>query len=390
MRRGRFFPGLLLAVVILFFGRESAQAAILKSLQTNLATLAASSTVHIATVTLPAAVDPNKAFLVFGMNVTSGDGSCSLVSGQITGSGTTLTFQRSGGVACPATTIRWYVAEFVDGVRVLRGSQNMAASTTDINLGPQNSFNLTKSFPIITLRSPDGSLGADTYINAKIANDAVQNRQELQLISNVVPNTGNSVEWQVVEYADCNVQTNAQGADFNIASATTTTVSAALTTPVDPERAWLLLTYRTQSTAGIGPQMVRGWITPPSTLSFKKSVSGATVNLTWYLVEFTDGTLVRHNTGNALASGTPTGSWFTVPFSDPKTSIATTGGVFYRGGETTLNSVDDPGVATVTLTLTTPENLQLTRARTDAIATFSLFVVEFEPAADDGGFFIQD
>jgi hypothetical protein len=68
-------------------------------------------------------------------------------------------------------------------------------------------------------------------------------------------------------------------------------------TSVDTSKAWLIYTYD-QNTGGadIGNKLVRGRITANNELTFDRDNTGSTINLTWYVVEFTDGTTVQHNT----------------------------------------------------------------------------------------------
>jgi hypothetical protein len=261
-----------------------------------------------ATATLSPAVDPTRSFLVFGVGENGSDPADTLVSGQIT-SGSTLTFQRVGTAG--TVTVSYYVAEFATGVSVQRGSTTLTGSPVSV---PLAAVDLTKSFPILTYRAAGTNVNENDLVRARITSTTTLQLSYLAGVSDTTPQV---VEWQVVQYQDARVQ--AGDVSFGAAA---TTVGVTLPAPaVDPTKSWLLFSYACggggcPNGASIGPKLVRGSLAnvpgPATTLTFSRSVTGPneTLDLSWYVAEFTDATGVQ--SGAAAFAGTPnlaTGSY---------------------------------------------------------------------------------
>ncbi|MBP1738856.1 MAG: hypothetical protein H6Q48_1149 [Deltaproteobacteria bacterium] len=242
-----FTFGVLILLVTLLGLASSAQPAVIKSVQSGTTSFGGGST----TVTITS-VDTTKAFLLFGISEPDQTSAWDyLISGQITNA-TTLTFARPGNNK--TVTVYWYVAEFSSGVSVQRGSANMRGKTT-VNQ-PITAVDTTKSFPIVSYRdSGTNNLSANCLLKSKITSAT---NLELALRAN---GDGTSVaEWQVVTYTDASVTSG----DISFATG-----------------------------SSIGQDLVRGQITNGTTLTFDRSATGVALNLTWYLVQFTDGTTVQ-------------------------------------------------------------------------------------------------
>jgi len=316
------------------------------------------------------AVDPAKAFLVFGTSFSDANPGFSQISGQIIGP-TTLRFQRATGTGAPAVTIKWYVASFADGVSVQRGSATMNATSNNVALAPVDP---TRSVPIISYRVSGGSYTGDDFVRAKITSG-----NNLQLAIDTAMSSA-VVEWQVIQFAVAKVQSG--DASFTAVDAIKT---AAITT-VNPAKSWLIYSYQSQAgtTANIGQKLVRGVITDPTTLTFDRGQTGQAIDLTWYLVEFTDDTAVVHGTESFGAAETQRDVTIT---SVDLTRTLATAGYFMRGGKTTYSANDNPGVGWVTTNLTSETTLQIRRGTTgSATADVGWFVVSFPqpPAAPTG------
>ena len=338
--------------------------------QATLAAGLASVDVSITSVVL------TKAFLTFGASFNDANPGFSEVSGQIIDA-TTLRFQRATASGSPAITIEWYVAEFTRGVSVQRGSATMSAATVDV---PISSVSLTNSFPLVTYRKSGTQYGSDGFVQAKITS-STNLRFTLQWAGS--PSDG-VVEWQIVAYTDASVQTG----DVTFVSGDS---SKTVTIPtVDETKAWLLFTYTADNGTAfnIGPKMVRGSIMNPTTLVFDRNFTTATLILTWYVVVFTDTTSVQ-SWRVYFATG-QTQKDISIECIDPTKTIVTAGGMYYRGGRTWYGSDDNPGVATVTLDLTTSTNLRLVRGASPNDADIGWFVVEFGTGCPVAGTFPAD
>jgi len=308
-------------------------------------------------------VNTGRAFLVFGARFDSAEPGKSQVSGRMV-DGTTLRFER--GIAAspaPAITIEWYVAEFSGGVSVQRGTTLLSALTTNVAI---TSVDTAKAFPIISYRTDGATYDLNDFVRAKITGST-----NLELTVNEAGSCC-TIEWQVIEYQDAKVQSN------DVTFATTDSSRTAAITSVNTWRTWLLFTYTSDSGTGtnIGQKMVRGVVTNPTTLTFDRSNTGQAMTLTYYVVEFFDGTSVQSNSAAFLA--TETQKDVTVTVVDASRTIASAGAMYHRGGRTPYSGNDNPGVATVTLDLTSTTNLRLTRTVTgSATADVGWFLVQF-------------
>jgi hypothetical protein len=330
------------------------QAAVLNSVQYGTVSLPADQS--SITDTLSPTVDMSKSFLVFGISGSFNAPTNGQVTGQITANDT-VTFQRDAGAGAPAITIKWYVAEFSSGVSVQRGTKQMpgAASPADDFVTLGQSIDTGKTVPIISYRTNGGTYDTGDFLRAKITDSTT-----LWFYQNDA-DTAAYVEWQVVEFTD----------------ATSTTASM---TSVDTSKAWLIYTYD-QNTGGadIGNKLVRGRITANNELTFDRDNTGSTINLTWYVVEFTDGTTVQHNTEDFTTAQTQQD--VTITSVDLNSSIAA-GGYFMRSGKSPYSADDDPGVGWFNLDLTSATNLRITRGTTgSATADVGWFVIQF-PASN--------
>jgi len=283
----------------------------------------------------------------------------SQVSGRILDP-TTLRFERSA--TGPIIAVKWYVAEFASGVSVQRGTANMTATLLDI---PITAVNLARSFPIVSYRIVGTTYGDNDYLRAKLTSAT-----NLQIT--VSAGVGGSSEWQVIEYTAATVQSG--DLSFAVGDASLSATVAAVNVP----KTWLLFSYASASgtATNIAQKMLWGTLTDATTVTFDRASTGQPVDVTWYLVEFTDATTVESGSTQFTAAQ----AQLDVPIVcvDTLTSLATAGGMSYRGGSTPYIADDNPGVSSVTLDLTSATNLRMTRGLTGAVtATIGWFVVRF-------------
>src|SRR3989442_8551944 len=101
--------------------------------------------------------------------------------------------------------------------------------------------------------------------------------------------------------------------------------------------------------------MVLGTVTDAMTLTFDRASTGQAVDLTWYLVEFTDATTVE--SGSTQLTTAQTQLDVGVVCVDTATTLASAGGTSYRGGSPPYFVDDNPRVSPPTLHLTSSPNL---------------------------------
>src|SRR2546425_4783859 len=230
---------------------------------------------------------------------------------------------------------------------------------------PISAVTLVRSFPIVSYRIAGTTYGDNDYLRAKLTSTT-----NLQLT--VSAGVGGSCEWQVIEYTGASVQSG----DLSFA-ATDASLSAAVVA-VSVPKSWLLFSYASASGTGtnIAQKMVWGTVTDAMTLTFDRASTGQVIDLTWYLVEFTDATTVE--SGSTQLTAAQTQLDVGIACIDTTTTLATAGGMSYRGGSTAYVVDDNPGVSTVTLDLTSATNLRITRGLTGAVsASIGWFVVRF-------------
>lgn len=348
-----------LLCLVLIVGALPVRAATLKSVQSGTTTIPVNSNSQTVTIT---SVDTTKAFLVFSVTTDEAKPNISEVRGQITNA-TTLTFNRSVINNTPVAKIAWYVAEFTSGVSVQRGSVAMDVTTKNVTI---TGVTTSRSFPIISYESKSGNYDATVFIKAKITSST-----NLE-ISNQQADANATVEWQVVDFTGASVQTG-DIAFANGDSSKTATLSPSITT----SNSWLIYTYNsvTGTKDDNSQKFTRGLITNSTTLTFDRANTGQSMNLTWYLVEFTDGTTVQQGSQNFTSSDTQKNVTIT---SVSTTKSLAAGGYFMRGGKTPYTATGNPGVVYFTLELTSSTNLQITRAITgSATADIGWYVVTF-------------
>lgn len=335
------------------------RAAQLTSVQSGTTTIASGTSSATVTIT---AVTTSHAFVVFSARLgsTIADPVDGQVSGQITNA-TTLTFARKGTVG--NINIKWYVAEFPSGVTVQRGAQDIAGATTNITI---TSVDTTKSFVLISARTTGSTFGRDDYFEARLTSAT-----NLQLNIAGLGATSPTVEWQVVQYTDSSVQSG------QVSFATTDTSKTASVTSVDTSKSWLIYSYQLDDNAIINPNVasIRGQLTNSTTLTFDRYASGNAATLTYFLVQFTDGTTVQSGSQNFATTDTQNNA--TITSVSTSWAIAAAG-LYVRGGRTAYATDDNPNPVWFTLDLTSATNLQITRDVTgSSAADVGWFVVQF-------------
>jgi hypothetical protein len=279
-----------------------------------------------------------------------------MVGGELA-DGTTVTFHRAGTGGDVA--IRWYLADFESGVTVQRGSTVVDATPTDVGI---SAVDVGRSFPLISVTNSDTAFTADDFCRARITtatNLELRTRAAIQA----------TAYWQVVQYANATVQSG------QVSLATAQATHSEPVTTVDTTKAWLLYTYT--STAGtVSDQSVEGIVQNEDTLFFQRDTAGTAMSLAWYLVEFTDGTVVQHSSRNFTDAELVRNETLTpVPLSRTLVSL---GGAHHTGGRTAYATDNNHGVNRFTAVLNDDHTLQLDRmVHGSAEADVGWFVVAF-------------
>jgi hypothetical protein len=134
----------------------------LKAVQSGTATLPAATL--STSVTLATAVDPARSFLVFGVAEAENEPQAGQVVGRLS-SATTVNFVRNNAAGA-AVTIKWYVAEFVTGVSVQRGTTVLPNDTpVSVTIA---SVDTSRAFPIVTTLSGGTSFDRNDFIRGKV------------------------------------------------------------------------------------------------------------------------------------------------------------------------------------------------------------------------------
>jgi hypothetical protein len=345
------------------------------AVQHGSATIANGSASTTASIT---AVDLTKSFLVFGVSGSDASPENILVSGKMTASNE-LTFTRIGTVG--NVTIKWHVAEFATGVRVQRGTTSFSGSVPK-NVTLSQSVSLSKAVPIISYTNTGAALAGDDLVRAKITTTT-----NLEITADAAPSSTNEIAWQVIEFTDATVSTG------DVAISTGQNSNTGSVTIRDLDKAWLLYSYylTTDATGSdMGQNLVRGRITSNSVVTFDRDHRNATASaqsVTWYVVEFSDNTVVQRGT-QAFASGDTSHQVNLSPEVERANSIACAG---YNGtgGITAYSAADNPGYGWFSLEFennggASPDNdIVVTRGVSGATADLGWFVIQFHAATTE-------
>lgn len=306
----------------------------------------------------------SRSMLVFGTSYDNGEPATASVSGTVE-SPAAAVFKTASPPATPVA-VRWYVAEFASGVTVQRGTASITtAAAVDVPL--PIAADPAKSFPLLSMRAVGTAYGGNDFVAAKLVS-AQTLRLEVSATS-----SNSTVEWQVVTFDGCTVQSGETTLADGAASASATV------SPVDAGRSWLVFTH-TVSPALVTPEgptrdiTLRGSISGPASITFRRAGHLGESAIAWNLVSFTNGTPVLSGTAemasDQLTVLAPLGAW------DPARGIATAGGLYHHGGAAGF-ALADTGEASLTLDVTAAGGLLLTRGSGAAPVSVDWQAVQF-------------
>lgn len=308
MKRGFLLLRFFATAIGLCVVATGACGAVLKSVQTNTQTMAATP----ATVNLPTPVIASNSFVICQGDtggITSYPSARATCELNVTGTQLTITTSAADGSATPLT-VRWYVAEFLSGVSVQRGLANFLAATTTLAVAVPTAVNLASSFVLVTERMNDGAnQNNDERWTVQAQLTTATNLQ----LTRYETGTAVSVAWQVIQIDSAAVQ-SAAIPTTTIIGIGATVATANLNPPVDIGHTFLVFS-RTAGTGTAGDErryQVTGQITAPNTVTFTRAFQNGAANtqvyIVWYAVRMTDGTRVVNNwcgpSGTGAASAT--------------------------------------------------------------------------------------
>ncbi len=349
----------MLGLLLLFASAFPLQAASINNVQTGEVTF--STATQNVTIT---SVDLTRSILIFSERANSASPQTGAVRGQLTSS-TNIQFNK--GSATGSVTVRWYVAEFISGVSVQRGSTTLSSTTVNQTI---SSVSLSESFVIVSKSTTGTSFDNNDFERARLTSAT-----NLELSTNA--SSGGTADWQVVTFTGSSVQRNI----LTLASASTSTT--ATITSVDLSRSFLLYSYSspTGTVNNIGQKMVQGRFSSATQLEFTRDNTGVDLAIAWEVIQLPVGDQVQSNIAS-IASATSQ-SDITISTVDLSRAIAFSGNQSMYGqswGRTSYSSADNPGRASYTHQLLNTTTLRLNRAVTGTASSVSYFVVNFAQA----------
>ncbi|MCM8789688.1 MAG: hypothetical protein NC916_01515, partial [Candidatus Omnitrophica bacterium] len=283
-----------IALFVVFLFTCDAYAVQIKRVQTGEIYFDADDITQVAEVE---SVDPSKTLVLLYVNAdsttTNNYAQCTLFTADF-GSNTELVISRDGSSF--GVTVRYYLIEFADGVKVLRGITSFAAgsytnpkyTTKTISLSPSLD-DYTKAFPVVQVRAGINNSATEEITTVM---GTVVNNNTLQLeryATNDILRSVNIV-YQVVQFSsDANIKTGTVTLAVNQGSNTGTWTGA-----VDLAKSFLVFSAKAnRSTNGIeGYFWIRGEITNGTTVTFTRGYQSTTtltdVLIRYYVVELTD------------------------------------------------------------------------------------------------------
>ncbi len=304
------------------------------------------------------AVDPAASFLLMSHTSSVDEPDESMIAGRLA-SATSLEFVRATDDVPPADiVVEWAVVEYDCGVSVQRGTATSGgASAVDV---PISSIDPASSFVLL---SNGGTPGALNFDQNNMVSVEIVDSTTLRIEANAAIPAAASLDWQVVSFADSDISTQQLSASFG---ATDTVVDVTIPTTVDPESTAVFTSARFTGTGNdVGDRTIRARLVDGDTVELSRSVGNDTLDVVVQVVEFADGTTVRHGVLDlAVAESLGTVS---IPPVQPSRSTVTSTVMIAGGlsGGSTQHTVDDTvGEASARFTLADERTVEVRRDST--------------------------
>ena len=354
----------VMVITALVLHSNAAQGAAIGAVQSGSAAIADLST--STTATLSPSVDLTRSILWYSVTNSGNTVADVAVSGQITNP-TTITFARLG--TSGTINIKWYVAEFSSGVSVQRGMTNKS-STQCVNQAI-SAVDLSNTFVLPSDRRGGTIWGDNDFVRVRFTSST-----NLEFCTMLADTITELVEWQVISF------TSGAAVQSGLVSfgSTDASITAALSTAVDTTRSFLAFNYRSPGDdPDMGEKMVRGRITSPTQVTFDRDNTGQIIDVSWFVIEFSDGTTVQSGSTNFLTTDSQRNESITAVDLNRSVAFSSNGTSSWgqSAGKTPFSTDDQPGNALFRLNLSSVTNLQISRAVTGATADIAWFVVQF-------------
>ena len=281
---------------------------------------------------------------------------------------TQLTVERDAAGTGSTAEIVIYIAEWLSGVSVQRGSTVIGTGPGDIIDVTLSALDLAKSWIEFNYRIEGSFFGQDDMVLARLWDDAGTKKLRLQINGSVV-STG-TVEWQVIEHNACTVQRFLNSMTSGQASITQA-ISA-----IDQTKTIVKASRRAGNgtAANIAEKMLRARFTSDTEVTIDRGSTGVAIDeISLEIIAFSDGTRVEAVLEDfAAADGQNDTAIMSV-----NNAIAILSGQHGSMGRCDRTTDDVPGEAYFTADLTSPTNLQTRRAATADAASGQVFVIDF-------------
>lgn len=318
-------------------------------------------------ISVTAVVDAKTILFMGGVRIDNDGGSPS--SAQLRGrlnSTTQITYNRETTGSFKINISR-FLAEFTSGIDVQRGSESMSSATRNVTI---NAVDLAKSFVLISYKVLGGNFGDDDFVMAQLTSTT-----NLRLETVGTPTSG-IVDWQVIEITDGlgSVQSGLVGLGSGA-----TSVSDTLSPAVDLTKAFLIFSYKVNADVDPDTGALQGRINSTTQLTFDRNSSGVAVDLSWFVVELTDGSTVQQKEVN-LPTGQPDKNVTITSVDTTKTTVHISS--LERYGENSEGSSDLFGKASTLVNLFDATTVKVLRgASSSSVHDTVFYAIEWNTAA---------
>jgi len=242
-------------------------------------------------------VTMSQSFVIVGGAAGSAKGEESLVSGRHVDPGSLLMAKGTGKAG--AGDIYWQVVDFGQGVSVQKGAASLSSGTGTKVLTLLSPVDQNKSFALVTRQVGGQQVDESEGKVTVTLTDPVSNQWTTVTIDRAATLKSALAEWQVITFEDANVYYGT----FQLTGVASTTKTA----PTDFTAVTANNSFIVVSDRGTSDYYVRGEVTNGSTLTFTRATSTGNVDVSWYLVEMTNGSTVQAGVQAVTTSGaTPT------------------------------------------------------------------------------------
>jgi hypothetical protein len=335
---------------------------------------ATTTTIGTDTLTTPL-LDLSKSALFYSMRFNTNSPANYLIRGDITDKNT-VTFNKISAGSFP---VEGYVAEWLYGVKVERGSFNGPGATStpwSNTIILNNIQSLNKSFIFYGMNHNTGNHDDTCQFSCYLWQDGSNIKATFDAQKGVSPQI---INWQVIQYSDCSVQ---RGSITSMASGDTTAI--ANINAVTLNKSFINFSWNcgTGSVPNIGQKQLSAKFNSTTQIEFQRDNIGVAINdIRWEVISFTDGTTVQEH----LLSFPPTGATRNVQ-NNPITAVSATNRVVVftpahmGGGRTDYATDDNTGRATWTNEITSTTNLLTQRSgpTTTSQAYMTAYVIDFD------------